>query len=125
MTPRIPERQRAAAARLRVAAATGMRPGLMNKMVDAQRRERDLILSEFVKAKGLMPLLMKRRNGGSWSRTERVELHERLRALANISPYLFVLILPGSFAFLPMLAWWLDRRRHRRDDDDGGRATPH
>jgi hypothetical protein len=28
-----------------------------------------------------------------------------------------ILALPGSFAFLPLLAWWLDRRRHRRDDE--------
>jgi uncharacterized Tic20 family protein len=40
----------------------------------------------------------------------------QLRAAAHLSPYLAVLILPGSFLLLPLLAWWLDRRRHRRDD---------
>lgn len=119
MTPRLPDLPQAAAAARRIAPAAGMRPrpGLMHKMIDAQKRERDVILSEFGKARGLMPLLMKRRNGGNWSRAERAELHERLRSLATLSPYLFVLMLPGSFAFLPVLAWWLDRRRHRRDGE--------
>jgi hypothetical protein len=25
-------------------------------------------------------------------------------------------VLPGSFAVLPVMAWWLDRRRINRDD---------
>lgn len=91
-------------------------PGLVGKMLEAQKRERTVVLSEFVKIKGLMPLLMKHRNGDTWSRAERIELQEQLRALAHLSPYLFILMLPGSFAFLPVLAWWLDRRRHNRQD---------
>jgi len=42
-------------------------------------------------------------------------LQIHLRRLSNISPYLVVLALPGSFILLPALAWWLDRRRHRSD----------
>jgi uncharacterized Tic20 family protein len=38
-----------------------------------------------------------------------------VRALAHLSPYLVVLVLPGSFIALPVLAWWLDRRRQNRD----------
>ncbi|HLA35753.1 MAG TPA: hypothetical protein VJ001_12890 [Rhodocyclaceae bacterium] len=57
---------------------------------------------------------MKPRNGQRWSPTERAALHGQLRALAHISPYLIVLLLPGSFAALPVLAWWLDRRRQNR-----------
>ncbi|NTV96399.1 MAG: hypothetical protein HGA75_13455 [Thiobacillus sp.] len=83
-------------------------------MRDANRRERIMLVSEFVKIKGLMPLLMKHRNGDAWTQTERVELHEQLRTLSHLSPYLFVLLLPGSFALLPVLAWWLDRRRQQR-----------
>lgn len=89
---------------------------LVRMMLDAQMRERDLIVVRFAQVRGLMPLLMKRRNGGRWTREERLELREQLQALAHLSPYLVVLALPGSFMFLPMLAWWLDRRRLRRGE---------
>lgn len=91
------------------------RQRMRDRLLAAQQRERDLVLAEFVKVRGLMPLLMKHRNGGAWTRAERSELQEQLRALAHLSPYLVLLALPGSFAFLPVLAWWLDRRRHRRE----------
>jgi hypothetical protein len=87
----------------------------VQRMIEAQQRERRQITSELVKVKGLMPLLMKRRNGGNWSVAERHELFEQLNALAYLSPYLVVLVLPGSFVALPVLAWWLDRRRQNRD----------
>jgi len=72
------------------------------------------VVAEMVRIHGLMPLLMRHRNGGRWTREERAELHEQMRALAHLSPYLFVLVLPGSFVALPLLAWWLDRRRRHR-----------
>ncbi|MDD5390301.1 MAG: hypothetical protein PHD37_13215 [Gallionellaceae bacterium] len=81
----------------------------------ALRRERDLIRLELSKVKDAMPLLMKRRNGGSWTREEQIYLLERLRGLSYLSPYLLVLLLPGSFVLMPALAWWLDRRRGTRD----------
>lgn len=90
------------------------RSGFLQAFTAAQKRERDAILAETAKIKGLMPLLMKHRNGGRWSRAEREALHEQMRALAHLSPYLVILVLPGSFAVLPVLAWWLDRRRGRR-----------
>ncbi|MDP2810249.1 MAG: hypothetical protein Q8O34_08880 [Rhodocyclaceae bacterium] len=90
------------------------RPALLDHMLTAQKRERDLLLVEAVKIKDLVPLLMKRRNGSRWTREERETLTEQFRALAHLSPYLVVLVLPGSFAVLPVLAWWLDRRRGRR-----------
>ena len=83
-------------------------------MLAAQQRERDYVLREVLKVKGLMPLLMKQRNGQRWSVAERRELKDTLKALSNISPYLFTLALPGSLLVLPLLAWWLDRRRGRR-----------
>jgi hypothetical protein len=67
-----------------------------------------------LKAKGLMPLLMKQRNGSRWSAEERRELLDRLNALSQISPYLVAMAVPGSMLMLPVLAWWLDRRRGRR-----------
>ena len=89
------------------------RARLIERALDAQRRERELLLREVLKARGLMPLLMKQRNG-SWTAEERAELKDRLGALRRISPYLVALALPGSILFLPALAWWLDRRRGRR-----------
>lgn len=84
-------------------------------MVAAQRREKARITAELAQVRGLMPLFMKRRNGGRWTRGERRVLHQQMRALAHLSPYLVVLALPGSFAMIPFLAWWLDRRRGQRD----------
>jgi len=98
-------------------------PFLVRRLLEAQRREREQITAELGKVKGLMPLLMKRRNGTRWSAVERGELLQQLRALGHLSPYLVVLALPGSFLALPVLAWWLDRRRQNRDNQGRQRAT--
>ena len=87
---------------------------MVRSVLAAQRRERLHIANQVGSVRGLMPLLMKRRNGGSWSRDERADLYGRLRALSHLSPYLVTLALPGSFLVLPLLAWWLDRRRGLR-----------
>lgn len=92
-------------------------PVLVRDMLEAQKRERQQITVELTKIRGMMPLLMKRRNGGKWTVDERHELIEQLHALAHLSPYLVVLALPGSVLFLPALAWWLDRRRYQRPGD--------
>ena len=85
-----------------------------NTWLDAQRRERDVLLAEMRQVRGLVPLLMKSRNGGRWTVDERHQLMAHMRALAHVSPYVVVLVLPGSFVALPALAWWLDRRRQLR-----------
>jgi hypothetical protein len=100
-----------------LAAAAGSRPpqtGMIRKMLEAQKRERDYIVQEFIKVRSLMPLLMKQRNGQRWTAAERRELMDDLRALSQISPYLVALAVPGSVLMLPILAWWLDRRRRGR-----------
>ena len=76
-------------------------------------REKRHLLNEILQVRGLMPLLMKQRNKGRWSVEDRTELRRHLRRLSDLSPYLVVLALPGSFVLLPALAWWLDRRRNR------------
>lgn len=76
-------------------------------------REKRHLLNEILQVRGLMPLLMKQRNKGKWSSEDKAELRVHLRRLSNLSPYLVVLALPGSFILLPALAWWLDRRRTR------------
>jgi hypothetical protein len=80
---------------------------------DLTDREKKYLLSEILQVKGLMPLLMKPRNKQEWTPEDKAELRVHLRRLSNISPYLIVLALPGSFIMLPALAWWLDRRRNR------------
>jgi len=76
-------------------------------------RERRYLRSEMAQVRGLMPLLMKRRNNLPWTSAERTELRAHLRRLSVISPYLMCFVMPGGFALLPALAWWLDRRRQR------------
>ena len=89
------------------------------KAFELAERERKHLLSEMVQVKGLMPLLMKPRNKMEWSKEDRAELREHLQRLSKLSPYLVVIVMPGGFAMLPALAWWLDRRRQRRAEGAG------
>jgi len=82
-------------------------------LVELTEREKRYILAEFVQVKDLMPLLMKPRNRQRWTREDKALLRLQLRRLTHISPYLVVLVMPGGFFVLPVLAWWLDRRRNR------------
>jgi hypothetical protein len=84
---------------------------IVSAMNAAQARERQRILSELSRTRGIMPLLMKPRNGGHWTPDERARIIRDLHALAWLSPYLVPLVMPGGFLLLPVLAWWLDRRR--------------
>ena len=121
--PRFRSRKETREASRQASLATGLRvsPSLTQKILAAQNRERKQLLGEMVKVRGLMPLLMNPRNGERWTSIERAVLQEQLRALAHLSPYLVVMVLPGSFVVLPVLAWWLDRRRQNRD----GQVTMH
>lgn len=94
-----------------------LRHGL-NELRAMHETQRIYILGEFTKVRDLLPLLMKRRNGGKWTKEERTALKRDLRAVSNLSPYLIPLIMPGGFLLLPLFAWWLDRRRKRRKDND-------
>lgn len=78
------------------------------------QRERKFVLDELTQVKGLMPLLMKRRNRERWTREDLAEIRAQFERLRRLSPYLAALLLPGGFAALPALAWWFDRRRQRR-----------
>lgn len=89
-------------------------PGWWQQILSSQRRETRRVLAELISMRGLMPLLMKARNGQHWTTEEKVELLAHMRRLAHLSPYLILLILPGSMLLLPFYAWWLDRRRGRR-----------
>jgi hypothetical protein len=87
----------------------------MKRFLILVEKERKYLLAEMVQVRGLMPLLMKRRNRQPWSDADRQELRLHLRRLRNVSPYIAVVVLPGGFAMLPVLAWWLDRRRGGRN----------
>lgn len=91
-------------------------PGWWQQVLSSQRRETRRVLAELLATRGMMPLLMKARNGGQWTPAERDELFGHLRRMAHLSPYLIALAMPGSILFLPAYAWWLDRRRLRRLD---------
>ena len=88
--------------------------GVVSRMVASQKRQASVFVADVVRMRGLMPLLMKHRNGGSWTHHEKAELLVQLRILSRISPYLLFLLLPGSALLLPVYAWWLDRRRSVR-----------
>ena len=74
------------------------------------------IRSELTQVRGLLPLLMKRRNGGKWSSEERATLLRDLRALSGLSPYLIPLLMPGGILMIPLVAYWMDRRRKTRNN---------
>jgi hypothetical protein len=86
------------------------------------RREGDRIRAEMLGIQGLLPLLMKQRNGNRWTPAERTQLRCHLRSLTSLSPYLLVFLAPGSFVLFPVLAWWLDRRRQKRNSP--GKTAP-
>jgi len=102
--------------RLKVPAGVFKPPLLLKKFLNTIDREKKYMVSEFGKVRGLMPLLMKPRNKQQWSNEDKAELMEHLRRLTHLSPYVAALFLPGGFAMLPVLAWWLDRRRGKRVD---------
>ncbi len=83
-------------------------------------RERKFLIAEMSQVKGLMPVLMKRRNRQKWTPEDLAEIRAQLRRISKITPYLVVVVMPGGFVVLPVLAWWLDRRRGKR----AGAATP-
>jgi hypothetical protein len=87
------------------------KPIIIGKVMEMMDRERKYVLGEVVQITGLMPLLMKPRNQGKWTPEERRQVVMHLRRLSMVSPYLAVMVMPGSFVVLPALAWWLDRRR--------------
>lgn len=87
---------------------------LLRKIYVLQRREQQRLWIAMRSTSGLMPLLMKQRNGQKWTTEDRALLREQLKNLMEIGPYLILFIAPGAFLTLPLLAWWLDRRRQRR-----------
>jgi hypothetical protein len=73
------------------------------------------ILREVLAVRGLMQLLMKRRNTKvAWTKDEKAEIQTHLKSLSKTVPMLLLFSLPGGSLLLPLLALALDRRRGRR-----------
>jgi hypothetical protein len=87
---------------------------VISLLIAAQKRQARELVADLARMRGLMPLLLQQRNGGSWTAAEKSELLTQLRILARVSPYLLFMLLPGSTLLLPGYAWWLDRRRKPR-----------
>ncbi|MDB5946447.1 MAG: hypothetical protein JWQ33_1473 [Ramlibacter sp.] len=77
-------------------------------------REKRRLQDELALMKGAWPLLMKQRNGGTWTSEDKARLKEMVRSASSVSPYLFIWAVPGSVLLLPLLAWFLDRQRKQR-----------
>ncbi|MDP1536895.1 MAG: hypothetical protein Q8L95_06930 [Burkholderiales bacterium] len=77
------------------------------------RREKQHLLEQLQQTRGVMPILMKQRNGQHWSAEDRALLRAHFDRLSRLSPYLVLIVMPGGFLMLPVFAWWLDRRRLR------------
>jgi hypothetical protein len=97
--------------RLSSSSALRQKFALVRALHDTQRV---FIRTELTQISGLIPVLMKRRNGGQWSREDRAILQRDLQAVRNLSPYLIPIVMPGGILLLPLLAWWLDNRRKQR-----------
>ncbi|TAN78888.1 MAG: hypothetical protein EPN14_06245 [Gallionella sp.] len=87
---------------------------LGNWLLKFQNRERERLLKEMARTRGLLRLLMKRRNGYRWTKDDHQQIREQLRSLAKLSPYVVLFLMPGGLLLLPVMAWWLDRRRLKR-----------
>jgi len=86
----------------------------VRRFLEIMEREKNSLLFELVQVKGLMPLIMKKRNGERWTQQDKGELVAHFKRISRISRYVAVIVLPGGLALLPVLAWWLDQRRVRR-----------
>jgi hypothetical protein len=95
-------------------------PKWFSSFLASNSREKNRMRQELGKIKGAIPLLMKPRNGTSWTAQERLELKLMLRAASAVYPYLIIWALPGSIVLLPFLAWHLDARRKGRERKAAG-----
>lgn len=83
-------------------------------LLAGNRREQRRFRDELAAMKGAWPLLMKQRNGGTWTAEDKEHLQRMVRSASAVSPYLFIWAIPGSMVLLPFLAWYLDSRRKWR-----------
>lgn len=87
---------------------------LLREFLSSMQREKKYMLAEMGRVAGLLPLLMKARNGEKWAPQDKLELMGHLQRLSHLSRYIAAVLVPGGFLMLPAFVWWLDRRRTRR-----------
>ena len=73
-------------------------------VLELAERERRFILSETVKVKGLMPVLMKRRNKQQWSMEDREEIRTQLLSSGGHNYNTWKAEYPEAFT---LLSQWL------------------
>jgi hypothetical protein len=98
-------------------------PRIVQSLREMEQRERRRVVTEVMAIRGLMPLLMKPRNGQKWSGEDWAQMRQYLKRLGAVSPYLFAVMLPAAPVTLPVLAWWLDRRRTARNGPLSGSSS--
>ena len=87
-------------------------------------KSKEAILREVLAVRGLMQLLMKRRNTkAAWTKDEKSEIKRHLKSLSKTIPMLLLFSLPGGSVLLPLLALALDRRRGRRAGSAADKAN--
>jgi hypothetical protein len=76
-------------------------------------RWRRSVFAGLSRVEGVLPVLMKPRNGMPWTQEDRDLLRRELRTAARWTPALMLFLLPGGVLLLPLWVWLLDRRRPR------------
>lgn len=81
-------------------------------------RELTILAREILLVRGLVPLLAQRRENG-WNAHDRAQLRSHLWRMFRVTCCMVLLVLPGSFLLLPLIAAGRQWRRGR-----GSRTTP-
>lgn len=77
---------------------------------------KQIILEEILKIRGLMQLLMKKRNTGiEWTRYELAKIKFHFKRLSKAIPFFILFLLPGGLLLIGLLVVYIDRRRRRRN----------
>ena len=88
-------------------------------------RELSLLAREVMLVRGLLPLLARPREGG-WTAHDKAQLRSHLWRMFRISCCMVLLVLPGSFLLLPLIAAGRQWRceRNLRATGEATRAQP-
>ncbi len=85
-------------------------------------RELAILAREVMLVRGLLPLLARPREGG-WNAQDKAQLRTHLWRIFRVSCCMVLLVLPGSFLLLPLIAAGREWSRNRSTRPAGG-ANP-